>query len=223
MKQVRGIWLPDYETDIIRFLENGPTFAGAGTYQLRKLLSALPYVSDFGHAVDVGAHIGTWSRVLARCFTKLTAFEPIDAMADCFELNVAVGNWHSHGYNCDVALHRVALSNEPGELRMDSGNSTMLSRINEESGNVTVDCRRLDGFQLGKIDFIKIDVEGFEQFVLIGGEQTIKDSKPVIIIEQKPDQAEHYSLQQFSARKLLKEWGAVQKWEMNGDVCMVWK
>ncbi len=220
MKQVQGIWLPEYETDIVRFLKTGPTFAGAGTYQLRKLLSALPYVSDFGHAVDVGAHVGTWSRVLARCFTKLTAFEPIKDMADCWDENLQHALWCA---GCAITLHRVVLSNRLGKVLMDYGDSTMLSRVNKKTGNTRVPCATLDSFELGHINFLKIDVEGFEKFVLLGGEETIRKSKPVIVFEQKPNQAERYGLKRYSARDLLKGWGAVQKWELDGDHCMCWK
>ncbi|RWD13572.1 MAG: FkbM family methyltransferase, partial [Mesorhizobium sp.] len=46
--------------------------------------------------------------------------------------------------------------------------------------------RMLDSFGLAGIDFLKIDVEGFEKPILEGGEQTIRRERPVIIIEQKP-------------------------------------
>jgi FkbM family methyltransferase len=219
MKQVRGIWLPEHETDIVRFLEKGLTFAGLGTYQLRKLLAAFPYVKDFKHAVDVGAHVGTWSCVLARCFTRITAFEPIDALADCFERNLDHYDLH-----CEVKLHRVALSNKNGKLRMDQGSkATMLSHVDNKDGKLRVECRTLDSFELDPFQFLKIDVEGFEKMVLLGGEETIRKHKPLVIIEQKQGQAERYGLKQYSARGVLKGWGAAEKWELDGDVCMTWK
>ena len=41
----------------------------------------------------------------------------------------------------------------------------------------------VEGTQLGPIDFIKIDVEGFERDVLTGLAQTIAQSKPVVTLE----------------------------------------
>lgn len=37
--------------------------------------------------------------------------------------------------------------------------------------------------QISKIDFIKIDVEGFEYAVLAGGKKSIMQSKPIMFIE----------------------------------------
>ncbi|MBC8435906.1 MAG: FkbM family methyltransferase, partial [Proteobacteria bacterium] len=46
-------------------------------------------------------------------------------------------------------------------------------------------CRTLDSFKLDNVDFIKIDVDGFEDKVLIGAKRTIKKFNPVINIEMK--------------------------------------
>jgi hypothetical protein len=39
-------------------------------------------------------------------------------------------------------------------------------------------------FGFEDVDYIKIDVEGFEKKVLLGGAKTIERSNPVIVIEQ---------------------------------------
>ena len=57
--------------------------------------------------------------------------------------------------------------------------------LNEKQGNVI--CKTLDSFNLKNIDFIKIDVDGFEYKVLCGAVETIKNSNPVINIEMKSD------------------------------------
>lgn len=43
---------------------------------------------------------------------------------------------------------------------------------------------RLDEFGLEDVDYIKVDVEGFEKKVLLGGQKTISASRPLIVIEQ---------------------------------------
>lgn len=49
-----------------------------------------------------------------------------------------------------------------------------------------VELRTLDSLELQKVDFIKIDVEGYEYFVLQGGLNTIRKFKPQIILEYSP-------------------------------------
>jgi hypothetical protein len=46
---------------------------------------------------------------------------------------------------------------------------------------------RLDSVELARVDLIKIDVEGMEEEVLAGAEQTIRRTKPYLIVE-------HYKL-----------------------------
>ena len=43
----------------------------------------------------------------------------------------------------------------------------------------------MDSYQLEQIDFIKIDVDGYEDLLLQGAEETIANNSPVINIEMK--------------------------------------
>jgi len=52
--------------------------------------------------------------------------------------------------------------------------------------------KRLDSFGLKRVDFIKIDVEGYELEVLKGGEYTITSCKPIIVLETKDKHYERY-------------------------------
>lgn len=45
-----------------------------------------------------------------------------------------------------------------------------------------VKCQKLDNYNLGHIDFIKIDVEGGELALLEGAEQTLLDSRDVTLL-----------------------------------------
>ena len=69
----------------------------------------------------------------------------------------------------------------------------------DDSGETTVPIQRLDDLNLPSADFIKIDVEGFEYNVLVGGEQYIKSSYPILVVEQEDKLSE--------SRKLLESWG----------------
>jgi hypothetical protein len=69
----------------------------------------------------------------------------------------------------------------------------------------TVPVFTLDGFDFQDVDYIKIDVEGFEKKVLLGGVRTIERCNPVIVIEQN-----HVVLEgeeQYSAKEYLESIG----------------
>ena len=46
-----------------------------------------------------------------------------------------------------------------------------------------VELKKIDDYEFTDVDFIKIDVEGFQ--VVLGAKNTLIKNKPIIIIEQK--------------------------------------
>lgn len=216
MKQVNGIWLPDREEYLVRDILVSPYFAGAGTIQFKKYAGAFPFIRQFRHAVDIGANCGIWTRVMARCFPLVTCFEPNPECHEAFWAN------NPDQPNSRVVLEPVALGLEHGTALLDTTRpSTGFTRV-DQAGNLIADMRTLDSFELDEVDFIKIDVEGWEHFVIRGGAETIQRCKPALIVEQKPDNAEHHGLTQFGAVRLLEKWGARRVWELSGDIVMAW-
>lgn len=219
MKNILGMWFPDTETHLEQqVLLHNPIVEGRGTYQYRKYAAALPWVIKKGHAVDIGAQIGLWSRVMAINFDKVTAFEPLPDHQQCFEMNM------KHALD-KVTLHKCALTDAPGFLKMNmppknTGNTHVA--VEGEAG-VEVPARTLDSFKLTDIDFMKIDVEGYELPVVKGAKNTILSQRPTIVIEQKPGgQAERYGRRQYDAVDLLKAWGGTVRWDLGGDLLVTW-
>lgn len=228
MKLINGILLPNYETHLVEHLglPQNPKFAGKGTYQFPKFAACFPLIKKFDHAVDVGGHCGLWSRVFERCFDRVTAFEPVPAHRECFNGNVP----HRDG----VTLHPYCLGDKPGTVRLNahqsvSAKSKILAGVGSTgdthvspNGDLDAEVRTLASFDLIDVDFLKIDVEGYEKFVVQGGEQMIRRDKPAIIVEQKPGHAERYGLKQTEAVKLLQDWGAELVREIHGDFILRW-
>lgn len=218
VKQVHGAWLPDREDYLVRDIAASPRFAGGPSVQLKKYIRALPEVRQYRHAVDIGANIGLWTRVMAACFDKVTAFEPNLETHEAFWLNVK----QRGSFDGRVKLHPCGLSNEPGTLKLNTElRSTGFTRVDPE-GNTEIEVRTLDSFGLEDVDLIKIDVEGWEHNVVKGGVETIRRCKPVMIVEQKPNNAELHGLKQFGAVNLLRKWGAREVANVSGDVIMAW-
>ena len=87
-----------------------------------------------------------------------------------------------------VTVYNVALGKENGkallDIEEDNTGNTRIKVVNETDLK-TIEVRTLDSFELKNIDYVKIDVEGFELPVLQGAVKTIKESKPFIHVEMK--------------------------------------
>jgi FkbM family methyltransferase len=203
-------------------IRKGRNYAGKGTYQLNKLEAALKLVPRKDTALDIGAHVGLWTRVLAHHFDFVMAFEMLPMHVECLRKNV-------EGMVNVTVCEPTALSNGRGMIgiQIEGGNSgnTRVSPAISQS-DATVEMQLLDevinpsGLE---IDFIKIDVEGYELAVVEGGASTIKRCKPVMVVEQKPGNAERYGCKTGEVLDLLKSWGAKIEWEMSGDYCLRWE
>lgn len=219
-----GISLPLGDTHFADHLRKGPLFVGKGTYQFAKIERALGMVPESKRcvALDVGGHIGLWSRVLAHHFKQVVAFEPLPALHPHFNINTD---------DCDnVTLVPFAVSDVNGEINIvtvadNSGNGHVLREgIDPQSALVhRTQCVTLDSLNRHDVGLIKIDVEGWELAVIKGAWRTITRDHPAIVVEQKPGNAERYDLDQFAAVELLKTWGYRVAWEKSGDFGMIWE
>lgn len=219
MKEICGIWLPDDDTHFEKHLE-----AGAGTYQEKKFLAALEVIPDNRRrtAIDVGAHVGLWSRRMAAHFDRVIAFEPHPLLVECYRKNLHdrdnVLLFGAIVTDKERKGDRASVTYVPG----NSGNTHV--EINQP-GNDTRSVRTtaLDEMQFDDVDLVKIDVEGWEVPVVLGARETLLKHKPFVVIEQKPDNAERYGLARFDALYLLQSLGMVVLWEKSGDFCLGWE
>lgn len=192
MKEVEGWWLPDGETHIQDYFKA----IKVNAYQPLHQQTAVKHCSQFRTAIDIGAHVGLWSRGLTEKFGKVICFEPCDEFADILIKNAP--NVH--------AIHRCALGWREGQVAMnitpENTGSTHVDR-----GKVgLIPMRPLDSFEIPNVDFIKIDVEGYELDVIKGAMETLKNNDPVLIVEQKeryviPEEGKHAAVR-FLMREL---------------------
>lgn len=173
MKQIKGWYLPDTDIDFDRWILDGE-------YQKEHRDGILGFLKrqgiSFENCLDVGAHVGFWLKDLCKNFKKVYAFEPISDVRECLEKNIQQDNY---------ILFPYALGNENKKVKVnyipeETGN-TYISK----DGNREIELKRLDDLELPKIDYIKIDAEGFEVEVIKGGIQLVKRDKPFIHVEVK--------------------------------------
>lgn len=217
MKLVDGWQFPDHEQHLLEWMmdkNNRVQINGRSSYQGKKQLAAVELCSQARRrvAIDVGAHIGLWSWNLSHWFDKVEAFEPVPAHQECFLMNIKPrANW---------SLHTVALGDHEDTVSMYTGPASSGDTWVKGKGEIPM--KTLDSYAFEFVDFIKIDCEGYEEFVLRGAALTIGLNRPIIVVEQKRDHATKFGLKpQGAVEYLVKEHAYRQVNEMAGDFFMV--
>jgi len=142
-------------------------------HDINHLRGALRECKRFNVAIDGGAHRGIWTKELAGRFNQVYAFEPVT------ENLVKMPEYPN------VVKYNVGLGDESGTFAMFPGkDNTGQWHFGGElkEGMISASTIRLDSLRLSP-DFIKLDVEGYELFALQGAVETIKRSKPLIMLE----------------------------------------
>lgn len=138
------------------------------------------YVKPGSTVVDVGAHIGTHVVTLSNLVGPeghVIAFEPQTKMFNELRCNLSL-----NGVTNATPLP-TALGDAFGEIEMAAPVRENEGGIGLGKGGNKAELRPLDSYEFEKLSVLKIDVEGFEDFVLEGARQTILKHKPVIFIE----------------------------------------
>lgn len=217
MFEFQGMWLPDGEKHFPEWMaKNGEIVSGRGTYQMKKIRASLETCARRRTAIDVGAHVGFWSIHLAAHFKMLHAFEPMAQFRECFLRNVTSKN---------VILYPVALGDRRGNVQMayspsDSGGTHVANHVLEGG----IQLNPLDEYDFADVDFIKIDCEGYEHYVIEGARETIARWKPTVIVEQKIHKlASNYNLKGKPAVDILLSMGGEVVRSLSGDHIVVFK
>jgi len=142
--------------------------------------------------MDIGSNVGAFSFKVASNLMKqglndftIYAFDPNPYIKEYFEKNKDMNPVSRE----KIHFKSVALSDFNGKAFFDFTNENSGGGSLRENG-FPVEVATLDSFcenqQVGRIDFIKIDVEGFEPFVFSGGKKIIEKSRPGIYAEISP-------------------------------------
>lgn len=138
------------------------------------------YINPGDDIIDIGANIGNHTLYFIKeCHVNsVYSFEPQKDIFSILKKNIM---YNHASERC--RLYNVALGNSKGKGNMASNryNTGGACLITNDTGNVDV-CR-LDDFTFDNVDFIKIDVEGYEYNVLAGAKKTINTHKPLIYVE----------------------------------------
>lgn len=195
-KRIDGV---NFELDLKEVIDSAMYYEGTrepGTSE------ALKKLCKRGHVVfDIGANIGSHSLPIASYVGeegKVYAFEPVPWAINKLKRNLELNKFNN------LVVESIALSDmNENEVEMEFRASF---KIGSESGvgrdgkidngwwneceHVKVPMVTLDSYvsshQIGRLDLIKLDVDGFEGKVIRGALETLKRFQPVLIMEIAP-------------------------------------
>jgi FkbM family methyltransferase len=136
-----------------------------------------------GVVIDVGAHVGLFTLKCLKVFKvdKVVAIEPHPANYLLLKRNIYLNRFQDR-----VLALRVAAGSRDGyaELYL-SKYSHSHSLIFKGLGSINVQLATIDSLieKLSRVDFVKIDVEGYEIEVIKGMRKLVNMFKPVIVME----------------------------------------
>ena len=169
-----GLWVLPQSTQLdLRW------FAEEGGCRPHVVEAALRHTDGRRMAIDVGAHVGSWTIPLSRAFEMTHAFEPI--LQNWAALVVNMGRGRSEHATCWLA----AVGERAGNcLPTYKVNASMSSDVNPKRRGI-IPVMTLD-MLTGPVDLVKIDAEGSEPAVLLGAQELLRAWSPTLVLEWKP-------------------------------------
>ena len=145
-------------------------------------------------AIQAGGNAGMYPLALANHFGRVVTFEPEETNHYCLVENTKDRD--------NIEVHNAALGNSHQAVKLwgwapNSGSW-------EVAGAGTIPQMKLDDFGYDDVDFVQLDIQGCEWQALMGGEQTIKRCRPVLMVEETLGN-------KSGLRQLLADWGYVEQ------------
>jgi FkbM family methyltransferase len=138
---------------------------------------------------DVGANFGYYAITLADSLghdCRVFAFEPFPSTYGRLRRHIEL-----NALDDVIRAYPVALAARAGFARMAMhSHNSGAAALSDSDGEERVEVSTLDNFcaehAIDRLDFLKVDVEGCEEQLLIGGAATITRFSPLIFIELNP-------------------------------------
>ena len=146
------------------------------------------FLNEKSIAIEAGSHIGTISVKLARTCKFTYCFEPVINTYSLLEFNMNKNcipkkfKLFNKGLGESIKNENISWISQEGSGGIGLTNNFFESTIQRDKTEV-IEIITIDSLKLDRLDYIKIDVEGYEEHVINGGINTIKKYKPIIVLE----------------------------------------
>ncbi len=171
-----------YNLDLNEEIDNSIYYQGCFEPMTVNLIRR--YVKTGMTIIDIGANVGCHTLQFAKLVGhkgRVIAFEPTSYARKKLEQNIKLNKF------TNIRVEKIALSNKARKKqRVHFQSSYPLDGV-RQYGEDIVDFLTLDEYviknKVNLVDFIKMDVDGHEYKIILGGLRTIRQHKPIIIME----------------------------------------
>ena len=155
---------------------------------IEPIKKAVTYCTQFRNAIDAGTWVGDSTVLMASMFDRVIGFEPHPLVHVCCEKNLKERDI------TNVEVYNLALSNENKLMTLYNGKSTFSGWVSEKEeepelvkihNSQQVQTIVLDSYHYEDIDFIKLDCDSHEGYLLEGAKEFFKNNSPVVLLEAK--------------------------------------
>ena len=160
-------------------------------FEKKEQLFIATVLKEGDYFIDIGANIGLFTLIAADIVGpngRVIAFEPTPKTFSRLLQNIELNQFKN------IDAYNIGLSDFPKKLTFnissngyDAWNSFATSDFSILNEQIMIDVSTLDfeltNYDKSKIKLVKIDVEGWEKFVLKGGIEFIKNYSPQLLIE----------------------------------------
>ena len=136
-------------------------------------VASLPFITEKRNAIDIGCRDGEYTRYLHKDFNHVFCFDY--RRRKLFHKNVDLSK---------ITHFKCALGEEHKIIKVSGAGSITAGKVPLEEW-YDEQLYTIDEFNFSDIDYIKIDVDGYELNVLQGAVNTIKKYNPLLIVEQE--------------------------------------
>ena len=199
-------WVEEGDELYIQRLRNGQ-------YQRGNWVFAQTLIDTWHRAIDVGSNNACNAIHYAKRFSTVECFEPTP-LAQQLWLNTVRDNQVNNVNLYPVGVGEKAYTTEI-IIHEKNGGHNHLSHFDKnprsrpEEGHrqrIAVDVKTIDSYAFQDVGFIKIDVEGYEQFVLQGAKATIDRCRPTIQLEIVGNQCRKFNYAAEDMISWIRSW-----------------
>jgi FkbM family methyltransferase len=190
----------DFTADVegIRYMGNSSNFIDLrimmyGAFEkpilnlLRDTMHSLRPSGD-GVFADVGANTGQHSLFMSQHAKAVHAFDPYLPVVERFEEMIEANEI------TNITVHRVGLGSEPARIpffeppESNLGTGSFVEGFKRSNKpfrelEIVVGDSILAAPEVGPVDLMKIDIEGYEKHALEGLDETLRTSRPIVLME----------------------------------------